>query len=412
MSRILIPLTILCLLLLALDLYVFKGLRLLTDSWSPSARRVLLIVYWTVSILMVCSLFYNFMNLDTIRDTAPKWWLFSTSIWFVFFFPKMGFSILHLLEDAFHIGVLGVNKVASTDFSPERRDFLSKMGLGIGALLMGAVAYGVTKGKFAWRVLSEEVPSSRLPKSFDGLRIVHLSDAHLGSFVRNYGPIDRMVDMVNALEPDYIVFTGDMVNTHAEEAEGWEPVFARLKAKEGKYSIFGNHDYAKYGNFTEEEREDSIRRLKNVHREMGFRLMEDENVLIERGGDRIRLLGVHNWGPGFGEYGDLDKALEGTAEEEFKVLLSHDPSHYDQKVLGKAAVDLTLSGHTHGMQMGIEVPSLGIKWSPVSLRYKRWAGLYEQDGQYLYVNRGMGVLGLPGRIGMPPEITCLDLRSV
>jgi predicted MPP superfamily phosphohydrolase len=220
-----------------------------------------------------------------------------------------------------------------------------------------------------------------------------------------------LVDIVNGLEPDIIVFTGDMVNNHASEAEGWEDVFGGLKAKMGKYSIFGNHDYAHYGPYDETQREDSIARLKEVHRKMGFQLMEDEHVHLERDSERIALLGVHNWGKGFGEIGDLEKAYEGLNDDGFKVLLSHDPTHFEEQVLGKKSIDLTLSGHTHGMQMGIEIPALGLKWSPVSLRYKRWAGLYEEAGQFLNVNRGMGVIAYPGRVGMPPEITCIDLRS-
>jgi len=271
--------------------------------------------------------------------------------------------------------------------------------------------YGILRGKFNFRVIEDEVVSAKIPKAFDGKKIVQISDAHLGSFMASFEPVKKAIDLINSLEPDYVFFTGDMVNNNAVEALPWVDIFKGIKAKNGKYSIFGNHDYADYGNQTKEARVTSVKLLKEIHRDMGFRLMEDEHVVLKEGVDEISLIGVHNWGHGFHQVGVLDKAMAGINKDHFKILLSHDPTHFDHQVRNKTDIDLTLSGHTHGMQMGIEIPNLGIKWSPVKWRYKKWAGMYEEDGQRLYVNRGLGVLAYPGRVGMSPEITLLTLKS-
>lgn len=396
---------------LAIDLYVFKAVYPLMQSDSRILKLMMMGGYWLLSAGMIALLLYG---MSTFRQSKQESTLamYVMGAFFVIFIPKITIAAFHLLDDAFNLFGLGYSKIWSgVDWS--RRNFITKAGFGIGAILFGGLLYGVTKGKFAWRVLRNELASDRVPKAFDGFKIVQLSDAHLGSFVRNYEPVEKMIDMVNELEPDLIVFTGDLVNEHAQEAEGWEPVFARMESTYGKYSVFGNHDYAQYGPYSDEEREDSVVRLKEVHRKMGFNLLEDEQLKLEKDGEHIRLMGVHNWGKSrhFPKLGDLDKALSGTAPEEFKVLLSHDPTHFEEKIMGKLPIDLTLSGHTHGSQMGIEIPSLGIKLSPVNFAYKRWGGMYKEGEQHLYVNRGMGVLAFPGRVGMAPEITLITLQS-
>jgi predicted MPP superfamily phosphohydrolase len=223
----------------------------------------------------------------------------------------------------------------------------------------------------------------------------------------------KALEKVNELEPDVILFTGDLVNELADEAEAWVDAFAQLKAPMGKFSVMGNHDYADYGPYTKEARAESIAQLKRLQFQMGFRMLDNDHVVWEKDGEKMVLLGVENWGKGFRQSGDLAAALAGSgAEDTFAMLMSHDPTHFELQVMGdKAPVDLTLSGHTHGMQMGIEIPWLGIKWSPSSLTYKRWGGLYLEGNQYLHVNRGFGVLGFPGRVGMPPEITLLTLAK-
>jgi len=395
-----------------LDLYVFRGLYHFIDVDQGALRRAYIISYWTISGVVILAMIVMIIYFNLIRTEHPIFWLVFASFFSILFIPKVIFSGFLLADDFFNAAGYGYMKIANSGTDWERRRFITKIGLGISAFMVGAFAYGVTKGKYAFRVLSNEISSRKLPAAFDGLRIVQLSDAHLGSFVRDYEPIKRMVDMVNELNPDLILFTGDMVNEHAQEAEGWEPVFAALKAKHGKYSVFGNHDYAHYGPWNKEEQADSVSRLKKVHAAMGFRLLEDEHVRLNIGGEFITLVGVHNWGKGFGEIGDLKKAMVGVDQDGFKVLLSHDPTHFEYQVQGKTNIDLTLSGHTHGMQMGLEIPALGIKLSPISFRYKRWAGLYQEGEQFIHVNRGMGVLGFPGRVGMAPEVTLIELKRL
>jgi predicted MPP superfamily phosphohydrolase len=251
-----------------------------------------------------------------------------------------------------------------------------------------------------------------LPEGLDGLRIVQISDAHLGSFLEDIEPVEKGLEMINALKPDILCFTGDLVNDSSDEAEPWIPSFRKLEARYGKFSILGNHDYADYARRTDEERERVRARIRAIHGEMGFDLLLDQHRVIEHQGVQLLLAGVQNWGRGFRQSGDLDAALNGADTTLPTVLLSHDPTHWEDRVMdGKAPVELTLSGHTHGMQMGLELPALGIKFSPSSLRYKRWGGLYTEGSQMLHVNRGFGLLGFPGRIGMPPEITELTLRK-
>ncbi len=293
-----------------------------------------------------------------------------------------------------------------------RRTFISLTGQGVAGILLGAFAYGMTRGRYAYHVRRHDVPIQGLPEGLDGLRIVQISDAHLGSFLEDIQPVEKGLEMINALKPDILCFTGDLVNDSSDEAEPWIPSFRKLEARYGKFSILGNHDYADYARRTDEERERVRARIRAIHGEMGFDLLLDQHRVIEHQGAQLLLAGVQNWGRGFRQSGDLDTALSGADTTLPTVLLSHDPTHWEDKVMdGKAPVELTLSGHTHGMQMGLELPALGIKFSPSRLRYKRWGGLYTEGKQMLHVNRGFGLLGFPGRIGMPPEITELTLRK-
>jgi len=340
------------------------------------------------------------------------------SVFVVLLVPKISFLLFHIVDDLVHVVRWAINKFSGPDklaaegnIGISRAKFITQVGLGVGGIMFGSFLYGVTKGKFAFRVLREKMAFSNLPKAFDGLKIVQISDLHLGSFLDDIEPIERAIRMINNLNPDYILFTGDMVNNHAEEALPWIDVFKKLKAKEGVFSVFGNHDYADYGDYSAEEKRESIASLKDTQKKMGFRLLEDETVELERDGEKISLIGVHNWGKGFHQVGDLKKAMSNTNPDHFKLLMSHDPTHWEEQVRGKENIDLTFSGHTHGMQMGIEIPSLGIKISPARLIYKRWAGLYTEDKQHLYINRGFGVMAFPGRVGIAPEITLIELKS-
>ncbi len=391
-----------------IDLYVYKGFSGIVQLYAPAHKILITALYWLISLSCLGLLIYGVANRGNF--TSMNALTLIIGIFITFLLPKIVFVIFHAVDDIFNLAGLAVNyMVRETDYT--RRNFISQVGLLASGLMFGSMIYGILWGKFNFRVLREKIGSPRIPKSFDGVKIVQISDAHLGSFGDSYQPIEKAVAMINELEPDYVFFTGDLVNNHGNEASSWVDIFRNIEATEGKYSIFGNHDYADYGNLTAEERTASVKLLKNIHGQMGFRLLEDESIELRRGNHSITLIGVHNWGKGFHQVGDLDKALKGINPDNFQILLSHDPTHFEEQVKNKTTIDLTLSGHTHGMQMGIEIPSLNIKWSPVKFRYPRWAGMYQENGQKLYINRGFGVLAYPGRVGMPPEITLLTLHS-
>jgi hypothetical protein len=268
---------------------------------------------------------------------------------------------------------------------------------------------GIFRGKYAYRVIEQTLYFDDLPKNFDGFKIAQISDIHSGSF-NNTKAVQKGIDLVIKQKADLFVFTGDLVNNKAEEIKPWIPFFTKIKAPYGQFSILGNHDYGDYMAWkSPQEKQQNLENLKKYHQEIGFKLLLDEHVYLEKGNDKIVLAGVENWGIGFGERGDLNAALKGTSTQEFKVLLSHDPSHFDEQVKNyPSKINLTLSGHTHGMQFGIEM--FGIKWSPVKLRYKHWAGLKEENNRYLYINRGFGFIGFSGRVGIWPEVTLITLR--
>lgn len=292
-----------------------------------------------------------------------------------------------------------------------RLKFFSQAALTFTIIPAIGFIYGMVRGAYKYRVHKVKVPSPNLPAAFDGFKIVQLSDIHTGSFVNNHA-LNKAIDIVERLKADMIVFTGDLVNNLAKETEDFQEVFARLKAPYGVYSVLGNHDYGDYVQWeSQTEKEANLEKLKEVQAKAGWRLLINEHVAIEKEGEKIALLGVENWGGSmhFAQYGRLDEAYRGTQYYPFKILLSHDPSHWDKQVRTDFQdIDLTLSGHTHGMQMGIEIP--GFKWSPAKYFYRFWAGLYRQNNQFLYVNRGLGFLGYPGRLGIWPEITLLELK--
>ncbi len=390
-----------------IDLYIFKGLSTVISGHSENTRLWVNIVYWLISLVCIGVLVYGLINRGNFRSSTTLSVIIG--IFLTFFVPKLIFLAFHAMDDMVNLLSFGYSKLSSTDFS--RRTFFTQIGMVAGSLMFGGMVYGIVWGKFNFRVLREKIDSPRIPQAFDGLKIVQISDAHLGSFAGDLEPVQRAVQMINELDADLVVFTGDLVNVHANEAEPWIEVFSHINAKYGKFSVFGNHDYADYGNFSPLEKSQSVKRLKEIHRLMGFRLLEDENVSITLDDQAITLIGVHNWGKGFHQVGNLQVARKDAPVDNFKILLSHDPTHFEHQVKGHTDIDLTLSGHTHGMQMGIEIPALNIKWSPVRFRYPRWAGLYEENGQRLYINRGFGVLAFPGRVGMAPEITLLTLGS-
>ncbi|MGA1771712.1 MAG: metallophosphoesterase [Flavobacteriaceae bacterium] len=308
-------------------------------------------------------------------------------------------------------GYLTGNKVSDAGFLPSRRKFVSQIALGLASIPLTSLLYGMYKGRYNYKVLQYELTYYDLPEAFDGFTITQISDVHSGSF-DNAKKVQYGIDLINRQQSDVILFTGDFVNNRTSELDPWIDTFAQLKAPFGKYSVMGNHDYGDYMQWpSEAAKVENFEAFKKAHQSMGFDLLLNESRFLEKDGQRLALIGVENWGAGrFKKAGDLNKAVSGLQATDFKVLMTHDPSHWEAEVLPHPfPFHLTLSGHTHGMQFGIEIPGW-IKWSPAQWRYKQWAGIYERDQQRINVNRGFGFLAYPGRVGMWPEVSVITLR--
>lgn len=331
------------------------------------------------------------------------------------FFPKVLITLIFLTQDIFRIIIQGIKKIARPQQKasiPSRRKFITQAALGIAAIPFFSILYGMVKGRYNFHVIKQPVYFDDLPDAFDGFKILQISDLHCGSF-DDREKIAYGIDLINEQDYDLFVFTGDLVNSLANEVEPWTDEFKRIKTpKYGKYSILGNHDYGEYVKFANEaEKEKNFTDIKNQHQKIDFNLLLNQHVRIQKDEAEIALVGVENWGLNFKKAGDLQKASQGLSADDFKVLLSHDPSHWDAEVNQHSSkYHLTLSGHTHGMQFGIEIPNY-IKWSPIQYLYKQWAGLYEKGQRYIYVNRGFGYHAYAGRVGIMPEITVLKLKK-
>ena len=298
------------------------------------------------------------------------------------------------------------------EYFPQRRKFMSQLALILASIPFGALMYGMFRGKYNYKVMSYEIEFDDLPNSFDGFTISHISDIHCGSF-DNYEKVKYGIELINKQKSDVIMFTGDIVNNISAELDPWKDLFSKLTAKYGIYSVLGNHDYGDYMQWnSDDEKIKNFENLKKIQNEMGFNLLLNENDSIRNGDETISIVGVENWGAGgFKKAGDLKKATSGLSSKEFKILLTHDPSHWSAQVTpNENYFPLTLSGHTHGMQFGIDIPGW-IKWSPIKWRYPEFAGLYKKGKEYLYINRGFGYLAYPGRVGMWPEITVITLKK-
>jgi len=405
-------LVIFVIVLLALDFYALQALRTLTKNqfvqWGYVALSLGVIVY----------LMYVMINYD--RSVGPTQdTLRVAGVFLLFFVPKLVLLIFMFGEDIIRLFVGGYNYISdhlsdekSSQFIPGRRKFVSQLALGVAAIPFASILYGIFRGKYNFKVLTHTIYFDDLPDAFDGFRLTQISDIHSGSF-DNPEKIEYAIDLINEQETDVIFFTGDIVNTKAEEMDPWIDTFKRMKTPQfGKYSILGNHDYGEYVSWnSEKEKEANFQAIKDVHGKIDFKLLLNENIHIEKDGARIAVVGVENWGHNFKKAGDLIKASEGISEEDFKILLSHDPSHWEHEVKkSDTHYHLTLSGHTHGFQFGIEIPGF-FKWSPVQYVYKQWAGLYEELGKYVHVNRGFGFHAYPGRVGIWPEITVIELKK-
>lgn len=390
------------------DIYAFQAVKTLTKSpWLHG-------LYVFISLAVLAGLIYelSFFGSSKMME-APKMYFFG--IFLAVFVPKLILIVFMFGEDIarFFVGIF--MKVAGSNeanFMASRRKFVSTIALGIAAIPFASLIYGMVQGKYNYKVLKYALEFDDLPEEFDGFTLTQISDVHSGSF-DNHHKVEYAVNLINEQQSDVILFTGDLVNNIADEMDDWKALFSTLKAPQGVFSVLGNHDYGDYINWKSAiEKAENLKKLKALQKEMGWNLLLNENRFFEKNGERIALVGVENWGEnGFKQAGDLDKACEGISDKDFKILMSHDPSHWQAKIKNDPRhFHLTLSGHTHGMQFGIEIPGI-IKWSPIKYRYKNWAGIYEEFGRYINVNRGFGFLGYPGRVGIWPEISVIQLKK-
>ncbi len=367
-------------------------------------------VFWLITIGVVIHLLYHWFCRGKVVWSAPQQYAVAGLLtWLII---CLFVTLPLLLEDITRLIKAIFRKPTNAPRIPSRRKFVSTLGWGLAAIPFASILYSIFKGKYNYKVWKYTLYFDNLPKAFDGYRITQISDIHCGSF-DNYEKIRYGVDLINSQKSDVILFTGDLVNNLANEVHNWKSLFATLQAPDGVFSIMGNHDYGDYSSWeTPEAKQQNLEHLFQLQKQMGWQLLLNEHCYLERDGEKIALIGVENWGHGrFSKYGDLNKAMEGVNTEDFKILMSHDPTHWQEVVLPENKdIQLTLSGHTHGMQCGIEIPGW-LKWSPSQYIYKYWGGMYEEGGKYLNVNRGFGYHAFPGRLGVWPEITVIELKT-
>jgi uncharacterized protein len=405
---------IVVLIVLLIDIYVFQAIRAIAQGMAPRWRMILYGIHWGFSVLSIAALITG----PLFQNTRFHNYVFAIVLGL--YIAKLLAVIILLIDDLRRLVQWLVHpagpapQAASATAAREtqgisRSVFLSWLGVGLGSGVYGTLLYGFTN-KYNYKIHRVQLAFDNLPASFKGLKIVQLSDIHSGSLA-NPEAVNRGVDKVLAERPDIILFTGDLVNDAAYEMQNYQAIFGRLKAPMGVYATLGNHDYGDYMWWeTPELKKANLDHLKQIEKDMGWRLLMNEHVALERGGEQIALIGIENWSAKarFPKYGRMDLAYPGAEKYRFKILMSHDPSHWDAEVRPRYPdIDLMLSGHTHGMQFGVELP--GFHWSPVQYLYKQWAGIYEEGRQKLYVNRGYGFIGYPGRVGILPEITVIEL---
>lgn len=424
--RLLIIISFLCI----IDIYAYQSIKNLSESLKLSHRRIIKFIYWGFSVSLY--ILFILLILRVIPLSSKGFITFISVLFFGFILSKLLMSIPLILEDVYRI----LNKIVSFFVSNDstdnkglklisRKKFISQVSAGLGAITFSGIVYGATKGSHHYKIHRKNISLKQLPPAFKNIKIAQLSDIHCGSFW-DIKAVSKGIDMLLAEKPDIILFTGDIVNSLTEELNvDYQKLFSKLKAPLGVYSVLGNHDYGDYHQWPDkkfdmkmnpdklhmsEMQKENLSALIETQKKMGWDVLLNEHRIIKIGEEEIALIGIENYGAKgqFAKYGKLEKAYAGTENHAIKILMSHDPSHWRYEVTEKYKdINLTLSGHTHGAQFGIETG--GFQWSPIKYRYKEWAGLYQQDDQYLYVNRGFGYLGYPGRLGIRPEITIITL---
>jgi predicted MPP superfamily phosphohydrolase len=397
---------------LAIEIYAFQAFKTVyKNSWLTKTYLLLNTLIFLNFFLRVIYVYQNELSYSDqfYGDLSIPFALFFTLVCFkliiilFLFFEDISRAVLSIINFFFNFSETKIY---------ERRSFLSKIALLVASIPIPFVLYGIFKGRYNYKVYKYDLSFDDLPEDFDGYQITHISDIHSGS-LKNKNNVEYAVRLINEQKSDLILFTGDIINNKSNELLKWKDLLSTMKASDGKFSVLGNHDYGDYVNWkNKQEKEDNFSDLLNFQKQMGFKLLLNENIKIKKGESNISLIGVENWGKGrFKKKGDIDKACIGLNEKDFKIVLTHDPSHWDKILIDhKTHFHLTLSGHTHGMQFGIEIPGW-VKWSPAKWAYRQWAGLYNEKNQFLNVNRGFGVLGFPGRVGIPPEISVITLKK-
>ena len=396
------------LLLVFFQWYSYQALK------TAISNRWILYGYVFFTVIIVGNLLFYTLILERNTTNEPRL-MYAIGFFLSLLIFQLLVSVILLAEDVFRIPQALYSFLKrvpeQTQFIPSRRKIISQIALGLASIPFASLLYGMYRGKYNYKVLSYNLEFEDLPDAFDGFKITQISDIHSGSF-DNQTKVQYGVDLVNQQKSDLVLFTGDLVNNRADEIKPWIKIFNKIKAEIGVFSILGNHDYGDYMRWeSPAAKRKNMEDLYDAHNEMGWDLLLNESRYIEKDGERLAIIGVENWGSGFKKAGDLNKALNKVSEKDFKILLTHDPSHWEAQVIPHPfKIHLTLSGHTHGMQFGIEIPGV-IKWSPAKWRYKQWAGIYGENKQYLNVNRGFGYLAYPGRVGMWPEVSVITLSK-
>jgi predicted MPP superfamily phosphohydrolase len=396
--------------LILIDLMAFQAVRHMLTSSGKTLRTAVFIAYWLIPVI---SVIYLAGLSDGWSDHLPRTiQVIVRAMIFILYFAKLLMAAIILVDDIRRLAFGALNiSFDNVSLSTVRSSFMSYGALILGTIPILSLTYGMARNPYRYKVLKTRVPVKNLHPSLKGLKIVQISDIHSGSFLFKE-PVARSIEMINAEKPDIVFFTGDLVNTMAREMEPFVDIFSQIQAPLGVYSVLGNHDYGDYHQWpSQKEKQQNFEELKDMHRKLGWRLLLNEHEQIQVKDTFFNVIGVENYSASarFVKHGDLRLATEGMNKDTFNILLSHDPSHWNDQVTSDyPEIDLTLSGHTHGFQFGVEIPGF-VKWSPVQYVYPQWAGLYRESSQYLYVNRGLGFLGYPGRVGILPEITVLEL---
>ncbi len=407
------PFLVFTAIVLLFDLLTFKGIRAICQTTSLKTRILIYVIFWAVNFFVL----FLSLSIYLRNQVGPPHYFnifyYMVGLLVLIYVPKFIFLLFYFLDNLLLFSRFVIKRFCKAKYlqTTGNRWYIAKTGLVIAVIPFFVVLYGFFYGRFDFRIVNQVIEFQKLPDGFDGFKIVHISDLHLGGFYGHEKHVEKAVQLINTADADLVVITGDLINNFAGELYGWDKIFIQIQAHHGKFAVLGNHDYGDYSRWdTPEQKQENFEQIKEFFNKIGFSLLNDQNVKLNYGGDSIAIIGIENWGkPPFAYYGDLDIAMVGTSGIPFKILLSHDPSRWETEVVGITDISLTLAGHTHGMQIGIEKGS--VSWSPAKFIFPQWGGLFQVNGQKIYVNRGLGFVGFPARIGMDPEITIITLKQ-